>query len=144
MSTRMPHLTELDAAMAYARAWNKLDCTEFAELLSPDATYATQWVFEELQGKAAIADYLEGKMETVRKSSSSVCAELATTSNPNRHCVILGQDKEEAVSAIVLFESRGQQSHGSICVCRNCFRSCEVDGIPAPIDGDGTFSPTAH
>ena len=46
-------LTELDAATAYARAWNRLDCKKFLELLAPDANYASQWVFEELEGKAA-------------------------------------------------------------------------------------------
>ena len=45
-----PHvLTELDAATSYASAWNRLDCTQFVELLAPDAHYASQWVFDELE-----------------------------------------------------------------------------------------------
>ena len=42
-------LTEKDAAIAYARAWNRLDPNDFLALLAGDARYASQWVFEELE-----------------------------------------------------------------------------------------------
>ena len=58
----MRRLTEVMAATAFARAWNRLDPTEFIKLLDADARYASQWVFEELVGRDAIADYLIGKM----------------------------------------------------------------------------------
>ena len=50
-------LTELDAATAYAVAWNHLDCTQFLELLAPETQYASQWVLDELKSKAAISEY---------------------------------------------------------------------------------------
>ena len=67
-------LTEKEAAIAFARAWNRLDATEFLALLAPDAKYASQWVFDELQGKDAIGDYLRAKLKTVK-------ATLSTTNN---------------------------------------------------------------
>lgn len=42
-------LSEKDAATAFARAWNRLDPEPFLTLLAPDAHYASQWVFEELE-----------------------------------------------------------------------------------------------
>ena len=97
--------TELYAATAYACAWNRLDCTEFLELLAPDAHYASQWVFEELESKAAIADYLIAKMRSVRDSNALVFAELGKTSLswPGRDYVALAQGRKDVVSAVVMF-----------------------------------------
>jgi hypothetical protein len=44
-------LTEKDAAIAYAKAWNRLDCSKFLKLLDENAHYASQWVFEEIESK---------------------------------------------------------------------------------------------
>lgn len=102
-------LTELDAATAYARAWNRLDCTQFLELLAPNARYASQWVFQEMEGKDTIADYLVQKMATLKKSKSPVFAELGKTSIgfAGRDCVALAQDEKDVVSAVVLFDVEG-------------------------------------
>lgn len=102
-------LTEKAASTAYARAWNRLSCEEFAKLLSPDARYASQWVFEELESRAAISKYLQEKMSTVKKSGKKVFAELGQTSAgfSGRHCVFMAQGKKEAITAVVLFEVEG-------------------------------------
>lgn len=104
-------LTELDAATACAAAWNRLDCTHFLELLAPDACYASQHVFEELESKAAITDYLTGKMQAVRNSKTPVFAELAktTTGFAGRDCVALAQGDKTVVSAVILFEVDGNR-----------------------------------
>ena len=52
--------SELEAAKAYARAWNLFDCKEFIKLLASDAHYASQWVLVELESKDKIANYLAG------------------------------------------------------------------------------------
>lgn len=96
-------LTELEAATAYARAWNRLDCGDFLSLLDLDASYASQWVFEELEGRHAIEEYLTGKMETVRNSARKVYAELGTTLD-GRDCVLMAQDNRDEVKAVILFE----------------------------------------
>ena len=46
----MNQLTEENAVMIFAKAWNHLEPGEFLALLSPDACYAFQWFFEELIG----------------------------------------------------------------------------------------------
>ncbi len=96
-------LTEYEAAEAFARAWNGMDCTAFLPLLAEDACYASQWVFEELQGREAIKNYLAPKMETIKSSSRQVFAELGKT-NDRRDCVIMAQDTKDHIMATVLFE----------------------------------------
>lgn len=59
-------LTEEDAVVAFAKAWNRLDPEPFLRLLAQDARYASQWVFDEMVGKEAIADYLREKMRMVK------------------------------------------------------------------------------
>lgn len=98
-------ILELDAANAYAKAWNTLDCSEFISLLAPDARYASQYVFSELEGRDNIADYLSSKMETVKRTGSHVRAELAKTSSsfPNKDCVAIFQDDMNSIAAVVVF-----------------------------------------
>ena len=92
-------ITERNAAKAYARAWNRLDCTEFIELLAPDAYYNSQWVFEELVGKESIKNYFTKKLNAVKEGNTQVYAELAVSreSFPGRHCVAMAQDNKEVV-----------------------------------------------
>jgi hypothetical protein len=106
----MKKLTEADAATAYAKAWNRLDPSEFIDLLTSDARYASQWVFEELTSKQAIGDYLTAKMSSIKMNMEKdpeviVFAELGktATSLSNRDCVILAQGTRENVKAVVHF-----------------------------------------
>jgi hypothetical protein len=112
-------ITEKDAAIAYAKAWNRFDCSEFLKLLDDNAHYASQWVFEELESKAAISDYLIGKMKTVKKTGSKVYAELGNTRSgfAGRDCVFLAQEKKEEVQAVVLFEVENNKiSRYDLCI----------------------------
>lgn len=104
-------MTELDAAKCYAEGWNSQDFEAFFQCLAPDAKYASQWVFEELEGKEAISEYLTGKLQSVIKSSSVVFAELGKTSQgfAGRDCVALAQENKDVVTAVVLFEVESQQ-----------------------------------
>ncbi len=109
--------TEHDAAMAYGHAWNTLDCRCFLNLLADDARYASQWVYDELEGKAAISDYLIKKMQNVKQSGSKVQAELGLTRNgpvTGRPCIILTQGD---VQVAVVFEVQdGKISRFDLCV----------------------------
>lgn len=104
-------LSELDAAKAYAHAWNTLDCTGFLALLAPDAHYASQYVFDELESRDEIASYLAGKMETVKRSGTIVRAELAkaSVSFSGKDCVAMFQGDMETVAAVVVFSVDGAQ-----------------------------------
>ena len=111
----MRAFTEADAAREFARAWNRLDPADFLKRLMPEARYASQWVFEELAGKSAIADYLTAKMRTVKNHALhnpdvKVFAELGktTTGFISRDCVFMAQGRKENVTAVVLFEVEGE------------------------------------
>ena len=99
-------LTEKDAAMAYAKAWNRLDCSDFIELLDDDAQYSSQWVLEGMKSKEEISEYLTGKMETIQDTNYKVYAELGNTRSgfAGRDCVFMAQGKKEEIQAVVLFE----------------------------------------
>ena len=106
MENPMP-LTELIAATAFARAWNRLDPDAFLDLLAPDARYASQWVLNELESREAITDYLRGKMKTVRNyrinnPEHRARAEL-TTCRDGRDCVAMTQGDHDEVKAVVVF-----------------------------------------
>ena len=99
-------MTEKDAAIAYARAWNTLDANDFLELLDEDAKYVSQWVFEEMEGKDTISEYLLRKIETVKDAGTNVYAELgiAKSGLSVRDCVFMSQGKKGEIQAVVLFE----------------------------------------
>ena len=120
----MTDVTEEDVVFAFAKAWNRLDPDGFLALLSPDARYASQWVFEELVGDSAIADYLRGKMRTVRAHSvndpnSRVRVEVGRTDQGEggRPCAFMTQGRGNEVQAAVLFEiSDGKVSRYDLCI----------------------------
>ena len=99
-------ITEKDAAVAYAKSWNRLDCSGFLELLADDASYTSQMVLEELESKIAISNYFIKKIEAVKSDDASVYAELGKTREGfiGRDCVFLAQGKKEEIQAAVLFE----------------------------------------
>ena len=120
----MNDVTEEDVVFAFAKAWNRLEPDGFLVLLSPDARYASQWVFEELVGDSAIADYLRGKMRTVRAHSvndpnSRVRVEVGRTDQGEggRPCAFMTQGRGNEVQAAVLFEiSDGKVSRYDLCI----------------------------
>lgn len=109
----MSLLTEEKAVQVFARAWNRLQPEEFLTLLSPDACYASQWVFDELVGAAAISDYLRGKMRTIRNHginnpNSRVRVEIGRTKlgTGGRPCAFMMQGVGNKIQAAVIFEVR--------------------------------------
>lgn len=114
-------LTEKEAAIAFARAWNRLDAAEFLSLLAPDAKYASQWVLEELQGKDAIGDYLRTKLKTVNAHAvnnpqSKVRVEIGITQagDVDRPCAYMKQGVNEAV--VIFTINGGKISRYDLCI----------------------------
>lgn len=110
----MQALTEGAAARAFAIAWNRLEPDGFIELLAPDARYASQWVFDELEGADAIAGYLRGKMKTVRERTAvdsqwAVRVDVGRTTGPigARSCAHMQQG--DGTKVAVLFEVSGSK-----------------------------------
>ena len=102
-------LTERDAAVAWARTYNALDPSHIAPLLADDIRYASQWVlFEEIGNRPDFLEHLTSKLETIRRSSCVVRAELAETRpypmylNPPRPCVVVERNGNR--ESTVLFE----------------------------------------
>ncbi|MGW8158717.1 MAG: nuclear transport factor 2 family protein [Desulfoprunum sp.] len=105
-------LTEHDAATAFAKAWNRLDCADFIHLLADDAVYESQWVFTPLEGKEGIADYLAGKMERIKASGKKVRGELSTARAGNQFgkaCVVLQQGENRDTDSVMVFEVDGDR-----------------------------------
>lgn len=112
-------LSEKDATIAFAKAWNRLNAIEFLELLDEDAHYASQWVFEELTSKDAIAEYLIEKIQTVKSSGSKVYAELGNTRSgfAGRDCVFMSQGKGMSIQAVALFAvANGRIRRCDLCI----------------------------
>lgn len=114
-------LTEKEAAIAYARAWNRLDASEFLALLAPDAKYSSQWVFDELEGKVAIEDYLRAKIKTVKAHAvnnpqSKVRVEIGITQSgdADRPCAYMKQGSNEAV--VIFTIKDGMISRYDLCI----------------------------
>jgi hypothetical protein len=63
----LPDLTEKEAALVYARAVNRLDPSEFNELLATDAIMESMWVTQPMQGKENIAPFLTEKWKNIQK-----------------------------------------------------------------------------
>ncbi len=100
---------EWEAAKAYARALNNLDCSLLKPLLDRKAIYESQHVFEPLVGQAKILEYLEGKFTTLSKAGvdRQAKAEMAWMNSTyvGRPAVILHQGGGPV--AVVLFTTAG-------------------------------------
>ena len=111
-------LTEKEAATSYAKAWNRLNCRDFIKLLAKDAHYASQYVFNELESKQDIENYLTGKMQTVKGKKSSVRAEIGRTTLPHeKDCVLIYQGDPKEHAAVVVFKVEdGHIKRFDLCV----------------------------
>jgi hypothetical protein len=86
-----PALAKLCAR--YARAFNVLEESWLDDLFAGDAVYESQVVTERLEGRDAILEYLEGKLETLRQCGEDhrVRMELAEFVPDRRPCLAVYQ-----------------------------------------------------
>ena len=77
----------------FAAGFNRLDFGFIGDLLADECTYGSQAVLEDLEGKEAVAHYLSGKLDTLRRSGTGVLvrAELAQESMQGNPCIALYQ-----------------------------------------------------
>jgi hypothetical protein len=126
-------LTEYDAAIAYAEAWNTLDCTRFIRLLASDAEYASQYTYSEINGRDDIAKHICEKFKACVRDDSRIEAvvSIATKISPGKSCVLLIQEGDNVV---VVFETRENEIFRiNLCVT-------EIYG-PLPLSAD---EPSTH
>ena len=98
-------LDEATAAKCFAVAWNRLDSSVIEPLLSDDVIYESQHVLVPIVGRKKFIDYLQGKMDTVKKGGddSKVFADIGLVMN-NKPCVIMAQRTKSNLLATVLFD----------------------------------------
>jgi len=126
-------ITEYDAAIAYANAWNSLDCTGFIRLLASDAQYSSQYTYSEINGRDEIAEHICEKFKACKKDGSRIEAivSIATKIAPGKSCLLLIQGSDNVV---VLFQTRDNEiSRINVCVT-------EIYG-PLPLSAD---EPSVH
>ncbi len=101
-------LTEYDAAIGYADAWNSLDCTGFISLLASDVQYASQYTYYEINGRDDVTDHICDKFRSCKRDGSNIKAivSIATKISPGRSCVLLIQGSD---NVIVVFETRANE-----------------------------------
>jgi hypothetical protein len=77
----------------YARAFNLIEESWFDDLFAEDAVYESQVVTDRLEGREAIIEYLEGKLETLRQCGPDhrVRMELAEFVPDRRPCLVVYQ-----------------------------------------------------
>jgi hypothetical protein len=101
-------LTAEQALRAYATMMNTLDASQLEPLLADDFHYASQWVFAEIESKAAYLEYIVPKLEAIRKSGTTAWAEMGSLDQgfPGP-CVVMAQGDKDNLIAVVLAKVKG-------------------------------------
>jgi hypothetical protein len=130
-------LTEEDAAIAWAFAYNAHDPLVLAPILADNVRVMSRWVIHDLVGSEAYLDYLARKFDTLERTGSAVRVEIAATPGLNgRPCALLEQDG--VLVATVLFDVIGGQllqvSLGADPPPASCLRSGHYPGFDVDSD----------
>ena len=133
-------LTEVDAARAWALAYNTHDPSVLAPILSADVRVMSRWVVNDLVGRDAYVDYLTRKFATFERAGSVVRVELAaapvgSSGLPGRPCALMEQDG--SLLATVFFDVIGgrlfQISLGANPPPATCRRSGDYPGFETQV-----------
>ena len=85
-------LTEKEGLSIYARMMHTLDSSEFESFLSEDFSYSSQKVLTDMNSKDEFIEYIRPKLETIKKTNSSVYAELGVCpAYGHTDCLIMAQ-----------------------------------------------------
>lgn len=131
-------LTERDAAVAWALAYNTHDPSVLEPILAADMRVMSRWVVNDLVGRAAYVEYLRQKFATFEQTGSVVRVEIGSAPGgpsgaPGRPCALIEQDG--SLLATVFFDVIGglvsQISLGENPPPATCRRSGEYPGFEA-------------
>ena len=96
-------ITQEQALRAYATMMNTLDASHLEPLLAESFHYSSQWVFAEIESKAAFMDYIVPKLTTLRNSGTVAWAEMGWLDfEMPGPCVVMAQGKKDNLVAVVL------------------------------------------
>ena len=115
-------ITKEHALRAYSAMMNTLDVSCLEPLLADDFHYASQWVFAEIESKAAYLEYIVPKLDAIRDSGAAVWAEMGWLDREvPGPCVVMAQGDKDNLLAVVLAEVEG----GKI-------KRLDLSGAPSP------------
>ena len=111
-------LTEKDALSIYAKMMHTLDSSEFESFLSEDFSYSSQKVLTDMNSKDEFIEYIRPKLETIKKTNSSVYAELGVCpAYGHTDCLIMAQgDKSNLLGDAYASVNEGKISGLSLCI----------------------------
>jgi len=111
-------LTEKEALSIYARMMHTLDSSEFESFLSEDFSYSSQKVLTDMNSKDEFIEYIRPKLETIKKTNSSVYAELGVCpAYGHTDCLIMAQgDKSNLLGVAYASVDEGKISGLSLCI----------------------------
>ena len=111
-------LTEKEALSIYAKMMHTLDSSEFESFLSEDSTYSSQKVLTDMNSKDEFIEYIRPKLETIKKTNSSVYAELGVCpAYGHTDCLIMAQgDKSNLLGVAYASVDKGKISGISLCI----------------------------
>ena len=111
-------ITEKEALSIYAKMMHTLDSSEFESYLSEDFTYSSQKVLTDMNSKDEFIEYIRPKLETIKKTNSSVYAELGVCpAYGHTDCLIMAQgDKSNLLGVAYASVDKGKISGISLCI----------------------------
>ena len=116
MGKETSQITEKEALRIYAKMMHTLDSSEFESYLSEDFTYSSQKVLTDMHSKDEFIQYIRPKLETIKKTNSSVYAELGVCpAYGHTDCLIMAQgDKSNLLGVAYASVDEGKISSLSL------------------------------
>ena len=114
----MSYLTEKQALSIYARMLHTLDSSEFEPFLSEDFLYTSQKVLADINSKNDFIEYIRPKLETIKKTKSSVYAELGVCpAYGHNDCLIMAQgDRSNLLGVAYASVDEGKITGLALCI----------------------------
>ena len=111
-------LTEKEALSIYARMMHTLDSSEFESFLPEDFLYSSQKVLTDMNSKDEFIEYIRPKLETIKKTNSSVYAELGVCPGyGHTDCLIMAQgDKSNLLGVAYASVNEGKICGLALCI----------------------------
>ncbi len=118
MGKETSQITEKEALSIYAKMMHTLDSSEFESFLSEDFTYSSQKVLTDMNSKDEFIEYIRPKLEIIKKTKSSVYAELGVCpAYGHSDCLIMAQgDKSNLLGVAYASVDEGKISGLSLCI----------------------------
>lgn len=101
----------------FAKCYNENDFEMLNDCLSDDCVYRSQWVFDEMQGREKIVDYLQAKAETIAKHNAFPKAKIVEIISPfSQQAIAVSQGSDEIKVIILLSEENSKIKSIDLCM----------------------------